>query len=125
MEKSFSARLLIGLFRVLACLPLRVLYLLSDMAFVMVYYIARYRRRVVDDNLSQCFPAMTAEERNGIRRRFYRNFCDTFVEAVKLLHISDSEMCRRMKFVNTDLIDNMLAQGKSVAIYFSHCGNWE
>lgn len=74
MEKSFSTRLLIALFRFIAHLPLGVLYLLSDFAFVLVYYVARYRRAVVDDNLAQCFPDKTADERNAIRRNFYRNF---------------------------------------------------
>lgn len=125
MKRRFSAKLLISVFRIFACLPLRALYLLSDLAFVMIYHLVRYRRSVVDDNLVKCFPDMTPTGLACIRRRFYRNFCDTFVEAIKLLHISDNEMCRRMEFVNTDLIDNMLAQGKSIAIYFSHCGNWE
>lgn len=125
MEKSFSAKLLIGVFRLFARLPLGVLYLLSDLAFVLVYHVARYRRAVVDDNLAKCFPDKPQTERDGIRRRFYRNFCDTFVEAVKILHISDEEISRRMEFVNLSLIDDLLAQGKSVAVYFSHCGNWE
>jgi len=125
MDKSFSAKLLIGVFRLFAHLPLWALYLLADIAFALIYHVVRYRRSVVDDNLAQCFPDKTAVERSGIRRRFYRNFCDTFVEAIKLLHISDREMCGRMEFADTALIDNLLAQDKSIVIYFSHCGNWE
>ncbi len=125
MKEKRSAKILIAILSAFAHLPLRVMYVLADIAFVLVYYVARYRRRVVDDNLAQCFPDMDQKARAAIRRQFYRNFCDTFVEAVKLLHISDKEICQRMQFENTALIDELLSQGKSVAVYFSHCGNWE
>lgn len=125
MKEKWSAKILIAILSAFAHLPLRVMYVLADIAFVLVYYVARYRRRVVDDNLAQCFPDMDQKARAAIRRQFYRNFCDTFVEAVKLLHISDKEICQRMQFGNTELIDELLSQGKSVAVYFSHCGNWE
>ncbi len=125
MKEKRSAKILIAILSAFAHLPLRVMYVLADIAFVLVYYVARYRRRVVDDNLAQCFPDMDQKARAAIRRQFYRNFCDTCVEAVKLLHISDKEICQRMQFENTALIDELLSQGKSVAVYFSHCGNWE
>ncbi len=125
MKENRSAKILIAILSAFAYLPLRAMYVLSDIAFLLVYYVARYRRRVVDDNLAQCFPDMDQKARAAIRRQFYRNFCDTFVEAVKLLHISDKEICQRMQFENTALIDELLSQGKSVAVYFSHCGNWE
>lgn len=125
MKEKRSAKILIAILSAFAHLPLRVMYVLADIAFVLVYYVARYRRRVVDDNLAQCFPDMDQKARAAIRRQFYRNFCDTFAEAVKLLHISDKEICQRMQFENTALIDELLSQGKSVAVYFSHCGNWE
>ena len=125
MKENRSAKILIAILSAFSYLPLRAMYVLSDIAFLLVYYVARYRRRVVDDNLAQCFPDMDQKARAAIRRQFYRNFCDTFVEAVKLLHISDKEICQRMQFENTALIDELLSQGKSVAVYFSHCGNWE
>lgn len=125
MKENRSAKILIAILSAFAYLPLRVMYVLSDIAFIVIYHVARYRRRVVDDNLAQCFPDMDQKARAAIRRQFYRNFCDTFVEAIKLLHISDKEICQRMQFENTALIDELLSQGKSVAVYFSHCGNWE
>lgn len=125
MKEKRSAKILIAILSAFAHLPLRVMYVLADIAFVVIYHMVRYRRRVVDDNLAQCFPDMDQKARAAIRRQFYRNFCDTFVEAVKLLHISDKEICQRMQFENTALIDELLSQGKSVAVYFSHCGNWE
>ncbi len=113
------------LLRPLAFLPLKCLYLLSDFIYFVLYYIIRYRKREVDDNLRQCFPDVTAERRRAVSRLFYRNFADYIFETIKLFHISDREIKRRMVFENTEAIDRFVAQGRSVAVYFSHCGNWE
>ncbi len=113
------------IFRALALLPLGVLYLFSDFVSFLLYYVVRYRRRVVADNLAQCFPEKNEVERVTIARSFYSHFADCFVETIKLLHISDGEMKRRMCFENIELIDKLTAEGKSVVVYFSHCGNWE
>lgn len=112
-------------FKSLAILPLRALYVLSDFAAWFLHRIVRYRRKVIRDNLAQCFPEKSEAERKKIECDFYRNFADSFVETVKLLHISDKEMSRRMTFDNTELIDELTAAGKSIVVYFSHCGNWE
>ena len=111
--------------RAMARMPLRALYILSDIAFVIICYIARYRRKVVTGNLSGSFPELSKREIRRITRRFYRNFTDNFVETIKLLHISDSEIRRRITFEGTDITDSYLAQGRPVVAYFSHCGNWE
>lgn len=113
------------IFTAFALLPLRVLYWFADLAYLVLYHIVRYRRTTVRDNLCQCFPEKTPEELRRIEKQFYRNFADYVVETVKLLHISDSEMKRRMEFRNIGLMDSLMAEGKSIAIYFGHIGNWE
>lgn len=113
------------IFTAFALLPLRVLYWFADLAYLVLYHIVRYRRTTVRDNLRQCFPDKTPEELRRIEKQFYRNFADYVVETVKLLHISDSEMKRRMEFRNIGLMDSLMAEGKSIAIYFGHIGNWE
>lgn len=116
------------LYALLVCcarMPFAVIYGLSDITFVLLYYVVRYRRRVVDDNLKSSFPEKTDKERRQIRRKFYRNFTDYIFETIKLLHISDKKMERRFTFGNTAVIDDFVSAGRSVAVYFSHCGNWE
>ena len=60
-----------------------------------------------------------------IARKFYRNFADYIVETIKLNHISDEEIKRRMVFKNMDIIDRLFDEKRSIVAYFSHCGNWE
>lgn len=118
-------RLLKSLLTPVAWLPLGALYALSDLIYLLVYRIGRYRRGVVRGNLRKCFPDLGEDDLGRIERRFYRNFSDNIVETVKLLHVGDGEMRRRMTFENTEVIDNLLASGRSIVIYFAHTFNWE
>lgn len=120
-----TANTLRQLLKPLACLPLSVLYGLSTVTAVVLHRVVRYRRRVVRLNLEAAFPDKSQAERRDIERRFYHNFTDNFVETLKLLHITDEEMARRMEFVNTDIIDSLMDQGKSIVVYFGHFFNWE
>lgn len=111
--------------RALALLPLGALYVISDGVAILLRHVVRYRRKVVRKNLAESFPDKSVAELRDIERRFYRNFADYIFETVKLLHISDKEMSRRMVFENIELVDRLLGEGRSIAVYFSHCGNWE
>lgn len=108
-----------------ARLPLGALYGISDIAAPLLRNVLRYRRTVVRENLKACFPHMSPQELNKVERRFYRNFTDSFVETLKLLHMSDAEMRRRMQWEGIDIIDRLMAQGRSIAVYFAHFFNWE
>ncbi len=109
----------------MARLPFWVLYGISDVMFVILFHVLRYRRKVVVKNLCASFPEKSNAEIRHIERRFYRNFTDYMVETVKLLHISDREMRKRMVFENIEIVDSLLDQGTSIACYLSHCFNWE
>lgn len=118
--------LLYGSCRLLACLPLNVLYVLSDcLLYPLVYYLAAYRKKVVRANLAASFPDKNAQERLQLEKRSYRHFCSIVVETIYLSGISAEEAKRRTRFVNTELIKDLLNQGQTVLVYLGHYGNWE
>ena len=114
-----------GLLYIISLMPFWVLYGLADFIFVLVYYVVRYRRKIVAKNMRESFPELSDKELSKIARKFYRNFADYIVETIKLNHISDDEIKRRMVFKNMDIIDRLFDEKRSIAAYFSHCGNWE
>ena len=67
----------------------------------------------------------TEEEIHAIERRFYHWFCDYLVETVKLFSISQRELKRRMVFKGTDIVDSIVKDGQSCAVYLGHYCNWE
>lgn len=108
-----------------ALLPFSLLYVLSDLLYFFVYKIVRYRLRVVRSNLSSSFPELDKKELLNLEKRFYHHFCDYFVETIKLLHISDEEMQKRMFFEDLDIVKDAMKDGRSVIMYLGHYCNWE
>jgi KDO2-lipid IV(A) lauroyltransferase len=111
--------------RLLAGLPLGFLYILSDIAFPFIYYIIRYRRRLVRENLRCSFPEKSEDEIVRIEKKFYHNLCDVFIEAFKCLNISDEEMLRRVDIRNCELPERLASEGKNIFMMLGHCGCWE
>ncbi len=117
--------ILISVLRVVASLPLRVLYVFSDIAYPIVYYLVRYRRGVVRENLANAFPELSEEERRATERRFYRWFCDYVVETLRLLSMSEDEMRERMVIEGFDEVEAELENHPFVFVYLGHYCNWE
>jgi len=63
---------LYSLFYLLSLLPMRILYILSDGIYLIVYYVIGYRKKIVMDNLEIAFPEKSNEERVKIARRSTR-----------------------------------------------------
>ena len=60
----------------LASLPLRVLYVVSDALYVLLRHVLGYRRRTVRSNLRNSFPEKTAAELRDIEKKFYQYISD-------------------------------------------------
>lgn len=117
--------LLSFLLKLLSSIPFRIMYLLSDFLFYLIYYVVRYRRAVVRKNLTESFPEKSEREIRHIEKNFYHFFADNLLETCKMTTISREEMGKHMKFTNMDAFNEVLKQGKSVALYLGHFGNWE
>lgn len=111
--------------KLLSYTPFCVLYVLSDCLFYLLYYVVRYRRRIVRKNLTESFPEKSEQEIKRIEKRFYQYFTDQVLESCKMATISPAEMSRRMKFTNIEEANAVLRSGKTISLYMGHYGNWE
>jgi KDO2-lipid IV(A) lauroyltransferase len=84
-----------GLLYVFSLLPLKVLYLFSDIAYFFFYPVFGYRKKVVMANLMQAFPEKTEKERIAIAKKFYKNLFDMFLETIKMISVSDKFIAKR------------------------------
>ena len=109
----------------LALLPFRILFIISDFFYFILFYLIRYRRKLVKMNLKNAFPDKTDSEILKIEKDFYRYFCDYFFETVKLLNISDSETKKHITFKNTEVLQDVLDKKQPVVLFLGHYGNWE
>ncbi len=108
----------------LSLLPFFILYGISNFFFYITYYVAGYRKKVVLSNLDIAFPEKTGKEKTAIAKQFYRNFIDTFIEAIKLLSISEKAFKKRA-VMDFSAITALLNKGKNVQLHSGHQMNWE
>lgn len=106
-------------------LPLKVLYTVSNCLYPVVYRLWRYRRKTVRRNIVCSFPEKELREIILIEKEYYRHFCDCVVETIKMLHISDKELDRRIQLTNGELIEQHSFDGRPIVLYLGHYGNWE
>jgi KDO2-lipid IV(A) lauroyltransferase len=104
---------------------MKVLYLLSTISYVIVYYIIGYRKKVVFDNLNMAFPEKSDKELQLISKKFFRHFTDIFVESIKAFSISEKEITARYTIKNPELINDIAKKKKSIVLVGSHYANWE
>jgi len=105
-------------------LPLRILYVLSDAIYGLVYYIIGYRRKIVLDNITVAFPEKSLEERTKIAKKFYRNLIDTFIETIKMISAGDKFLRKRISG-NWEIINQLFEKGVSCQVHAGHTFNWE
>jgi KDO2-lipid IV(A) lauroyltransferase len=111
----------------LAIVPFPLLYFLSDGVYILLYHVLRYRRKIVRQNLTNSFPEKQQKEIGEIERRFYRYFCDLFLETFKTLTISKDNMVRHCKFEpeTLSIFNQLAAENQSFMVVMGHFGNWE
>ncbi|TAF44207.1 MAG: lauroyl acyltransferase [Sphingobacteriales bacterium] len=124
LQKIFT-RIFILLLTCISYLPFRMLYILSDFLFLILYYVLKYRKKVVDDNLAACFPNKTVDERHLIAKQFFAFLADLIIESIKMISISAEEAKKRFAIVNPQLLENYVNQGRNVIVVAGHYGNWE
>ncbi|MDR1743317.1 MAG: lysophospholipid acyltransferase family protein [Dysgonamonadaceae bacterium] len=117
--------LLFGISYLHALLPLKALYVLSDILYFFVYHVVRYRRKIVRKNLVNAFPDLSEKEIKAIEKQYYRHLGDYYVETIKILHISDEEMKKRMVFENPEIINQLTKDGRWCFLALGHYANWE
>ena len=109
----------------ISLLPMRVLYILSDIIFIFIYYIFGYRKSVVSANLRNSFPEKSESEIEEIMKEFFRHLSDLIVESLKNFTISREEAIQRMEIEGLDDIQESYNQGRNIILAGGHMNNWE
>jgi KDO2-lipid IV(A) lauroyltransferase len=106
-------------------MPIWLIYLLSDVFYVVIRFIIPYRKKVVVSNINNSFPQKSEKEQKQIAKRFYRYFAHLFAESIKNLTISKKNLSRRLTVRNPEIMDELRKEGKDVLFLSSHYNNWE
>ncbi len=114
-----------ALLKLIARLPFPALYLIADILYFLLWYVVKYRRNVILQNLENSFPEKTKAQHRHIARQFYRHIADVLVETLKTLTIPKEEIVKRVRIRNRELIEPFYHKGQSIIVVTSHQGNWE
>src|ERR1044072_6649558 len=85
-----------SLLYLISLLPLRVLYILSDILYLIGYRLVGYRRKVVLNTLEIAFPEKSLAERQKIAGKFYHDLIDCFIDTHKIVSASDPYIQKRV-----------------------------
>jgi len=109
----------------ISILPFRILYIISDVIYILIYHILGYRKKVVNSNLHLAFPDKTDDEIKTIRKKFYHHLCDMLLESIKSITISEAEMKKRYVFKNVEAVHKLEKENKSIVLFMGHYASWE
>ncbi len=113
------------LFLLFAYLPLWFHYTLSTLLWPVVYYVVRYRVKVVRANLERCFPDRPKRELRRIERQYYRHMADLLAEGIFNLRATLRQVSHRYHFEGAELLEPYYRQNRSVVLMSAHYNNWE
>lgn len=121
---------ILDLFVVLLCklaarLPFWIIWGLADIFYVLLFYVVRYRRKVVRENLVRSFPEKSLKEIKRIEKEFYHHLSDLGLETIKFNQMTEEEIDDRFKVHNLEIYEEYYQQGKSMILLGMHHNNWE
>jgi KDO2-lipid IV(A) lauroyltransferase len=122
---SIGYYLFYPIYSLINLLPLRVLYLLSDFLFLILYYFPSYRRNIVETNLKNAFPEKSEKERKDIEKRFYKHLADMFVETFKVKSLSRKELEKRFTYTGIEIVNRLYDEKRDIIAVLGHYNNWE
>ena len=113
------------LLRLLARLPLPLLYGVGAFAYFVAFHVLRWHRPLAVRNLANAFPEKSPQERARILKQSYWNLGQTLGEAFWGFGASAAELRRRVVIENTEPVLRFASEKRSVILLTAHMCNWE
>jgi len=122
---SYIDRFLVLLCKLIARMPFWVIQGMADIFYVLLFYVLRYRRKIVNLNLTNSFPKKSPKEIRMITKKFYHHISDLGLETIKFYGMTEAEFDDRFKIHNLDIYEKYYQKGKSIIVVGMHYNNWE
>ena len=106
-------------------LPKYFLYFFSNLLYVFLGRVLKYRKKIIHKNLKNSFPEKSENEIFEIRNNFYKHFCDLIVESFSGFSISRKSIEQKITIKNQDLLNEFAEKGQNIIIIGGHYNNWE
>ena len=88
-------------------------------------HLMRYRKNVIERNISFAFPGYHSTEVAAIKKDYYRHLSDIILETLAGYGKSAESIKKRLKFSNPEIILDHHIAGRPLIVMGAHLGNWE
>ena len=106
-------------------LPKYFLYFFSNLLYVFLGRVLKYRKKIIHKNLKNSFPEKSENEIFEIRNNFYKHFCDLIVESFSGFSIPRKSIEQKITIKNQDLLNEFAVKGQNIILIGGHYNNWE
>lgn len=111
--------------RLLARLPLPLLYVKCRALAWLARVPLRLRWREVQQNLAACLPELDAGARHRIAVANYRHFADLIAELIASSRMTPEELRARVTIHDLEVVRERLARGRPLLLLAAHQSNWD
>lgn len=111
--------------RLLARLPMPLLYLSCRALAWVARVVLRLRWQDVLRNLAACYPGLEAGARRRIAVANYKHFADLIAELIKSAAMTPEQLQARVLIRNIELPRAWLARGRPLLLLSAHQSNWD
>lgn len=117
--------ILYPLFWLSSWLPMRILYFISDIFYLIIYHLVKYRRNVVRTNLVSSYPNKELSEIIQIEKGYYHHLCDLLIEFWKQITASKSFLENHVELNGFEKIQDVQESNQSIMMVMGHVNSWE
>jgi Kdo2-lipid IVA lauroyltransferase/acyltransferase len=111
--------------RLVARLPLGLLYAVTATLMFLVFRVFRARVGVVRGNIEACFPDLPPRAVSRLVAGHYYQVAQMVAETFKAAGMSREQFAARVSLRNLELPQRLLGQGRPVLLIAAHQANWE
>jgi KDO2-lipid IV(A) lauroyltransferase len=123
--ENFVDNLLVIFCKITSRLPFWMVYRLADFFYILLFYVFKYRRKIVHENLVRSFPEKSLIEIRQIEKKYYHHLSDVGLETIKFYGMTENQIDDRLKIYGLDIYEEYYRQGKSIVVLVMHYNNWE
>lgn len=109
----------------MSLLPMRLLYGISSVLAWILRVVIGYRKEVIRNNLTSCFPEADQETVEKWAKAYYLHLTDVVVEMLKTISMSGRQLDTRMRITNEKEAAEFVKDKKGGIILASHYANFE
>ena len=106
-------------------IPFKILYFLSDITYLILYYLIGYRKEVVNRNLKNSLSEKDDQEIKMLAKAFYHHMFDVLFESLKAFSMTEMAVVKRFHIKPSHYLEEVYRSGRSVIVVAGHYNNWE